>query len=412
MTRLAVLLLAATLTLFAQDESAGREQADLNRALSEAGSSSIEFVRALENHLKKYPSSPKVAELERAIAKAAIENKDAQRIAEYGERVLAREPEEIQILDAVTRALVAQDDKRTAGRALAHATKYEELIRRLLQEKSPGRMSDAEWRQQVERGIGKALQFQARATGVLGRPAEAINLARRAYDAYPTPESAREMARWLIEGGKNEEAIHRLADAFSLADGRSQEAAEDRKRMGELYRKWKGSEQGLGDLILEAYDRTSALVAGRRAQLLAGDPNAGAKGILDFTLSALSGPPLKLDTLRGKTIVFDFWATWCGPCRVQHPLFDQVKERFKNSPDVVFLSVSTDEDRDAVGPFLKANNWNHPVYFEDGLSRSFQISSIPTTFVVNKRGEVSARMNGFVPDRFVEMLSERIEQAK
>jgi thiol-disulfide isomerase/thioredoxin len=110
-------------------------------------------------------------------------------------------------------------------------------------------------------------------------------------------------------------------------------------------------------------------------------------------------------------IVFDFWATWCGPCRVQHPLYEKVKQRFRNNPDVVFLSVNTDEDRELVEPFLKDNRWNVKPYFEDGLSRAFQVSSIPTTIVVNKRGEVFSRLNGFLPDRFVDMLTERIEDA-
>jgi thioredoxin-related protein len=51
------------------------------------------------------------------------------------------------------------------------------------------------------------------------------------------------------------------------------------------------------------------------------------------------------------------------------------------------------------------------VYFEDGLTRKLEISSIPTTLVVNRHGEIISRMNGFVPERFVDMLSERIEEA-
>jgi len=51
------------------------------------------------------------------------------------------------------------------------------------------------------------------------------------------------------------------------------------------------------------------------------------------------------------------------------------------------------------------------VYFEDGLSRALRVSSIPTTVIVNKRGEISGRLTGFVPDRFEDMLVERIEEA-
>jgi thiol-disulfide isomerase/thioredoxin len=132
---------------------------------------------------------------------------------------------------------------------------------------------------------------------------------------------------------------------------------------------------------------------------------------MEFTLSGLSGDKLNLAELKGKVIVFDFWATWCGPCRVQHPLYEKVKQRFRNNPDVVFLSVNTDEDRELVEPFLKDNGWNVTPYFEDGLSRAFKVSSIPTTIVVDKGGEVFSRLNGFLPDRFVDMLTERIQDA-
>ena len=69
-----------------------------------------------------------------------------------------------------------------------------------------------------------------------------------------------------------------------------------------------------------------------------------------------------------------------------------------------FFSVDTDEDRALVAPFLKEQKWSQSVYFEDGLTRKLEISSIPTTIVVNRRGEITSRMNGFVPDRFVDML--------
>jgi thiol-disulfide isomerase/thioredoxin len=132
---------------------------------------------------------------------------------------------------------------------------------------------------------------------------------------------------------------------------------------------------------------------------------------MEFTLSSIAGDKLKLAELKGKVVVFDFWATWCGPCRAQHPLYDEVKQRFKGNPDVVFLSVNTDEDRELVEPFLKDAGWKVTPYFEDGLSRALQISSIPTTIVVDKRGEIFSRLNGFLPDRFVDMLTERIRDA-
>ena len=173
-----------------------------------------------------------------------------------------------------------------------------------------------------------------------------------------------------------------------------------------------GSEKGLGDIILEAYDRTTGMLAARRLRLNQNDPNAQATSVVDFTISGVDGAKLPIASLKGKAVVFDFWATWCGPCRAQHPLYEQVKQRFHDSPDVVFLSIATDEERELVPPFLNENHWPaQHVYYEDGLARVLAITSIPTTIVLNRSGEVFSRMNGFVPERFVDTLTDRIKDA-
>ncbi|MGA9627265.1 MAG: TlpA disulfide reductase family protein, partial [Bryobacteraceae bacterium] len=187
--------------------------------------------------------------------------------------------------------------------------------------------------------------------------------------------------------------------------------ARDRGRMGELYRQAKGSENGLGDLVLQAYDRNVALIHTRELGLRASDPNAQLTDPMEFTLTGLDGRKLSMASLKGKVVVFDFWATWCEPCRVQHPLYEQVKQRFQDNSDVVFLSIDTDEDREPVRRFLVAEKWLDQVYFEDGLSRALRIAAIPTTIVIEKRGQVFSRMNGYVPERFVDLLTGRIRDA-
>src|SRR5205085_9785091 len=107
----------------------------------------------------------------------------------------------------------------------------------------------------------------------------------------------------------------------------------DMKLMVYLNRKMHGTEKGMGDIILEGYDRTTCLLAERKLRLKSSDPNAEAAKILDFTLSDMDGNKLSLSSLKGKAIVFDFWATWCGPCRVQHPLYEDVKKRFHDASD-------------------------------------------------------------------------------
>jgi thiol-disulfide isomerase/thioredoxin len=395
-------------------DPASDEAQQLSQAVSEAGNSPVDFVRVLERHLAKYPNSPRRNEIERALVKAAIETKDDKRIVEYGERVLAREPNDVQILDKVIRALLVTDAADTSERALKYARRYEDTLRQTRAQPPPGHLSEAQWHEEVDKGLGRVLACEARATGNLGKIDEAIALARRGYETYPSAESAREIGRWLARAGKNQEAIAPYADAFAIPDSRNtdNDRAKDRAELGDIYRKVYGSEKGLGDIVLEAYDRTTGLLAARRLRLRQDDPNAQAGSVLDFTISGVDGAKLPISSLKGKAVVFDFWATWCGPCRMQHPLYEQVKQRFHDSPDVVFLSINADDDRDLVSPFLNENHWDRKqVYFEDGLSRVLAITSMPTTIVLDRRGQVVSRMNGFVPGRFVDMLSDRIRDA-
>ncbi len=405
------LFLLATLAV-AQPPAADTEAKALSDALAEAGNSQIDFVRALENHLAKYPDSAKKPEIERALVKAAIELKDDRRIVLYGERVLDREPGDPQILDRVLRALLASDNRENSERALKYAKRYEEQMIGLRQSETPSHFGKADWMVEVNRGVARAITLEARATGNAGKHEEALALAQRSYQEFPTAEGAREIAKWLIKLGREQEAIPHLADAFTVVDSRNTDAArsQDRVRMGEIYKKLHGSEQGLGDLILESYDRTTALLGEVKLRARASDPNAEVASLMDFTLSGVNGGQLRLASLKGKTIIFDFWATWCGPCRAQHPLYEQVKQRFEGNPSVAFVSVSADEDPEVVPPFLKENNWNNAVYLENGLSRMLRITSLPTTIIVDRHGEIASRMNGYNPDRFVDLLTERIQQ--
>lgn len=167
----------------------------------------------------------------------------------------------------------------------------------------------------------------------------------------------------------------------------------------------------MGDEILAAYDRTAETIEKRRRQLRALDPNFGVTEATKFTLGALGGGKLNLASLRGKVVVMDFWATWCVPCRAQHPLYDEVKKRFRDRNDLVFLAVDTDEDHEAVLPFLEAQHWSTNVYFDSGLVRLLDVHSIPATIVADKEGRIVSRMDGFSSEKFVDQLTARIQAA-
>jgi thiol-disulfide isomerase/thioredoxin len=394
-----------------------KEQFELGQAVSESAASPIDLVHVLEQHLKKYPDTQKRAAIEQALAKSAMDLNDSARILLYGESVLAREtPEDLQLIDRVVRTLVEKEDPERARKALEYVKRYKATIVTLRDKAPPGHLTRGQWSQELDRANARALALEARATGYAGDPEAAAKIAAQSWAATPAGEGAREAGFWLARLGRNAEAIEAYANAFTLEDTRSTEAdrASDRARLGDLYSKMNGSEKGLGDVILQAYDRTSALLNERRAALRAKDPNAQATTIADFILPAVgdSAPPLPLASLKGKTVVMDFWATWCAPCRAQQPLIENVKKRFDSSSDIVFLPVDADDDQSLVAPFLKDQGWKTPGYFDAGISRLLAIASIPTVIVLDPSGQISARITGFIPERFEEMLTQRIEEAR
>jgi thiol-disulfide isomerase/thioredoxin len=385
------------------------ENQALMEALTDANNSVPDVIRVLEDFLQKYPATTQRGEIERLLARAAVDGKDDARTILYGERVLATSPDDMLLLDRVARALLAAGGRANAEKSLKYSRAFAVNI-----EKAPPPGDDSARKQEErDRGQARALLYQSRGQAILGNKAEASELAARSYSIYPCEEGAHESGRALEALGKIKEAAERYADAFAIPDSRASDAdrAEDRRKLAELYRQLHHSEKGLGDLTLAAYDRTSALVDSRHEKLAALDPNFAAIDPMQFSLSGLDGAKLKLASLKGSVVVVDFWATWCVPCRAQHPLYERVLERFKARTDVVFLSIDTDEDHNLVPSFLDRNRWNHKVYFEDGLQRMLQVTSIPTTILFDRNGRVASRMNGFLPDKFVDQLTERIESA-
>ncbi|MBV8846360.1 MAG: TlpA family protein disulfide reductase [Bryobacterales bacterium] len=387
------------------------EQEELMKAVNEAGNSSLDLIRTLEKYLEKYPQTVQRPDIEFTLAKAAIENKDHPRTVKYGERVLSRNPEDVLILDRTAQALLALGGPENLQQSIKYARKLEDLIQGM--GKADGNDA-AQHQEDRDRALARMVLVQSRARAMLDEKLEASQLAARAFEIYPSEESARVWSESLVRMGREPEAVTHLAEAFAIPDPHSTDADRqtDRQRLGELYSQLHGgSEKGLGDVILEAYDRTTAITNLRHQKLMALDPNSAAANPSEFTITGLDGKKLKMASLEGKVVVLDFWATWCAPCRAQHPLYEEVKKHYGKRDDLVFLPLDTDEDHSVVQPFLEENMWDKLVYFDDGLARLLQVQQIPTTVLLDKHGKIASRMNGFLPENFVQVLTARIDAA-
>ncbi len=409
---------AGTLNLYPANPAA--EQAELTQAVNEANGSSVDLTRGLEQHLRKYPNSARRAEIEASLYKTATDSNDNPRIILYGDKLLTGKPDnELEILDRVIRAILVSDDTESAKKALGYSQRYESAVLNLRARAPEGHATAAQWADYGDRAFARAEVLMARASGNLGKFDDAIAAASRSWLLLPTAEAAREMARWQAKAGRNGEAIDHYADAATVEDSHAPWADRDldRKAATTLFVQLHGSEQGLGDVFLKAWQRSAQALSDHLAHYRAMDRNFGLTNTFEFVISGIAASPpeaasLDMAKLKGKTLVVDFWATWCGPCVAQHPLIENVKKKYAQSQDVVFLSLDSDDDHSLVAPFMKAQNWNQRVYLESGLAGLLNVTSLPTLLVIDPFGRVYSRMMGFNSDSFERLLSTRIDEAR
>ncbi len=140
----------------------------------------------------------------------------------------------------------------------------------------------------------------------------------------------------------------------------------------------------------------------------------------DFDLMNLEGKPVRLADLKGKVIILDFWATWCGPCIASFPGMQKAQAHFEGNPDVVFLFVNSlqqePDKRKVVADFIAKNEYPFTVLMDekDEVIRAFKVWGIPTKFIIDKAGIIRFRSvgQGFETDEMlVEGLSTMIEMA-
>lgn len=118
----------------------------------------------------------------------------------------------------------------------------------------------------------------------------------------------------------------------------------------------------------------------------------------ELDLTDLAGKPVHLRDYRGKTVVVNFWATWCGPCKAEMPMIVAAEKKFR-SQGIVFIAASLDDEQDQKGipAFVEKNHITFPVWKgvrDSDVERLDLGEAIPATLFIGKDGLVYSRVKG------------------
>ena len=125
---------------------------------------------------------------------------------------------------------------------------------------------------------------------------------------------------------------------------------------------------------------------------------------MDFTLKDLDGKNVKLESYKGKVVLLNFWATWCGPCKAEIPGFIELQAKYKDKLTIIGYNV--DDDAPKAKAFATEYKMNYPVLLgesrEDVQDAYGPIWGIPASFIISKDGKVCRKHLGIAPKNVFE----------
>ena len=152
-------------------------------------------------------------------------------------------------------------------------------------------------------------------------------------------------------------------------------------------------------LLLPGCNSTAKIMGDLMGERALGDPKAASvktgkdrKAAPDFELKDANGHTVRLSDYRGKVVLLDFWATWCGPCKIEIPWFQEFERQNKDKGFAV-LGVAMDEGGwDVVKPFAQYMKINYRLVIgNDTIAEQFGgVDALPTTFLIDRDGKIAA----------------------
>jgi thiol-disulfide isomerase/thioredoxin len=203
-----------------------------------------------------------------------------------------------------------------------------------------------------------------------------------------------------------------VATSSSPDDAKVKEAESELRHALTLDPKKSNARYELGMLLVqlgrdkEGVDELKAYVSGPlaspryvdRANRIIADPTrARALPSEDFSIKSLEGPTISKAGLHGKVVLLDFWASWCGPCRISMPSIADLHKKFAARSDFEIVGISADEDEGAWKQFVKEHDmsWPEAIDLDGEIGRLFEVPGYPTYVLLDRDGGIVFRQTGF-----------------
>ena len=143
------------------------------------------------------------------------------------------------------------------------------------------------------------------------------------------------------------------------------------------------------------------VLAASQPTLLAGAPAPA------FQLNSNTGKPVSLADLKGQIVLVNFWASWCGPCRQEMPILEQLNHQYRNK-GVTLIGVNVEPDSAAATAWLKATPVTFPILFDvdSKVSKLYEVQGMPNTVILDRKGIVRYIHRGYSPGAENEYLDQ------